>query len=233
MKNHAKIIELLEQYYNETGNKRTTILLGSSAYLLFTRKLLYTELISQITSVKDFKTFNYIFADLVKKGFISVNKKHRRGSDGSKSYYISESGIAQLNSGYFNFIQVLVDDCSEEVDPSLCSDQCIQPSSEQVPEELCNETKQQKDLSIPEKIENTCDYLKKTLLFKNLQYGNSSLAPIGVFDLPKTSKIQARLEDKISRLSQVSRSGDTEALKDTLLDLAGYSILYLIVLEEE
>jgi len=230
MKNHARIIELLEQHYNETGNKRTTILLGSSAYILFTRKLLYTELISQITSVKDFKTFNYIFADLVKKGFISVNKKGRRGSDGSKSYYISESGIAQLNSDYFNFIQVLVDDCSEEVE--TC-DSCEAPEPVSKNDIETQEIQSTENISIPEKIENTCDYLKKTLLFKNLQYGNSSLAPIGVFDLPKTSKIQARLEDKISRLAQASRSGDTEALKDTLLDLAGYSILYLIVLEEE
>jgi DNA-binding PadR family transcriptional regulator len=230
MKNHAKIIELLEQYYQQTNDKKQTVLLGSSAYVLFTRKLLYTELINRTSAFKDIKTFNYFFANLVKKGLISVNKKGRRNSDGSKTYYISEAGIAQLNQDYFNFIQVLVDDCSEEIE--TC-DICDAPESVPTNDVETQKIQSTESLSVPEKIENTCDYLKKTLLFKNLQYGNSSLAPIGVFDLPKVSKIQARLEDKISRLSSVSRSGDTEALKDTLLDLAGYSILYLIVLEEE
>ena len=82
------------------------------------------------------------------------------------------------------------------------------------------------------KIESTCNDIKNMLLEKNRAYGNSSLDPASIFDIPQEAKIQARIEDKLSRLRNIDIHANREAYIDTIKDLIGYLILYLIFLEE-
>jgi hypothetical protein len=84
-----------------------------------------------------------------------------------------------------------------------------------------------------QRIMDCCDDIKEMLVKKNITYGDSSLSPSNVFDLPREAKIQARIEDKIARLKAINKSNTTfeyESYKDTVRDLIGYLILYLISL---
>ena len=86
------------------------------------------------------------------------------------------------------------------------------------------------------------------LLKKNESYGNSSLEPVGVFNgLCREAKIEARMEDKLARIRNLTRSIKNaekdcnedmiphykDALLDAVKDLRGYLVLYEIALEEE
>lgn len=71
------------------------------------------------------------------------------------------------------------------------------------------------------------------LTFKNRRYGNSSLEPVGIFgSLTRESKIEARLEDKLSRIRNISDTKSSEYL-DAIRDLRGYLYLYEIALQED
>lgn len=77
-------------------------------------------------------------------------------------------------------------------------------------------------------IENKCDEIKQFLLDKNKSYGNSALEPINIFSKNKAiEQIAVRIDDKLNRLKKGSEyPGD-----DTVKDLTGYLILYMIVNE--
>lgn len=79
-----------------------------------------------------------------------------------------------------------------------------------------------------------CDEIKQMLLDKNARYGNSSLAPANYFkDLPRDAKIEARIEDKMARITRIDKHKHHESYKDAIRDLIGYLVIYLICLEED
>lgn len=66
-----------------------------------------------------------------------------------------------------------------------------------------------------------CDELRDMLISKNRAYGNSALDPIRVFSKAcAKEQILVRLDDKLSRLSRGSASGE-----DVIKDILGYLIL--------
>jgi hypothetical protein len=74
----------------------------------------------------------------------------------------------------------------------------------------------------------TCQGLAELLCAKNRAYGDSALSPVRVFS--KASPLEqllVRMDDKISRLARGEALPD-ENLRDTVRDLAGYCVLYLI-----
>jgi hypothetical protein len=75
-----------------------------------------------------------------------------------------------------------------------------------------------------------CDRLRDTLLDKNRKYGNSALEPVRIFSsADPLEQIRVRIDDKLSRIRN-AQADDTE---DTLLDLAGYLILYRIAQQDK
>ena len=76
------------------------------------------------------------------------------------------------------------------------------------------------------KIALQCENIKTLLLEKNANYGNSALEPLGIFSkLNAAEAIQARIDDKLAR---ISNKGLNDATEDTLDDLIGYLILLKI-----
>ncbi|MCK4258062.1 MAG: DUF1599 domain-containing protein [Halanaerobiales bacterium] len=76
------------------------------------------------------------------------------------------------------------------------------------------------------------DNLRKTLLAKNHDYGNSFSHLYEEYGL--ISYI-IRIDDKISRLKTLTSNDNLvkdESIKDTLTDIAGYTILALLELEK-
>ena len=77
------------------------------------------------------------------------------------------------------------------------------------------------------------DHLAKTLQEKNHAYGDSFTKSV---DEDGLLVLKIRLGDKFNRVSSLIKKGELkendESLKDTLLDLAGYSILGLKYLKE-
>ena len=76
------------------------------------------------------------------------------------------------------------------------------------------------------------DKLAKTLQEKNDAYGDSFTESVDKFGLVV---IPIRLSDKFNRVCQLIKHGklseNDESLQDTLLDMAGYSVLALKYLE--
>lgn len=77
------------------------------------------------------------------------------------------------------------------------------------------------------------DQLAETLLEKNQAYGDSFTKSL---DEDGLLVLKIRLGDKFNRISELIKNGkfkeNDESLEDTLLDLAGYSILGLKYLKE-
>lgn len=77
------------------------------------------------------------------------------------------------------------------------------------------------------------DHLAKILQEKNTAYGDSFTKSVDEFGL---TVIPIRLSDKFNRISSLIKKGELkendESLADTLLDMAGYSILALKYLKE-
>lgn len=70
-------------------------------------------------------------------------------------------------------------------------------------------------------IADECDQLKALLLSKNQAYGNSALDPVRIFSkADPVEQIKVRLDDKLSRLSRGSASGE-----DVEQDFMGYLVL--------
>jgi hypothetical protein len=83
------------------------------------------------------------------------------------------------------------------------------------------------DNSVMEKlITDYCEHLKKTLIQKNNAYGNSHFKTADEYGYMVLS---LRIEDKVNRVKQLLRNPSTnkgdEAVQDTFLDCAGYSVL--------
>ena len=84
-----------------------------------------------------------------------------------------------------------------------------------------------------DKIKVMCARIEKMLLDKNTRYGNSSLSGKSRFGLPKGTSILARIDDKLSRLDTIDPEKHPDSYADTIKDLTGYLILYMIHLEDE
>ena len=79
--------------------------------------------------------------------------------------------------------------------------------------------------------------LAKLIIAKNARYGNSALTPPTLCPvLTAKEGIQVRLGDKFARMRQLVESGEVvaeEPLRDTVRDIIGYCLLWLIADEEE
>lgn len=81
-----------------------------------------------------------------------------------------------------------------------------------------------KDIPTHNKIEMACDKLKHMLQEKNRKYGDSALSSGIAFDIPATTAIKARINDKLARLKNDNKDED----EDIIEDLLGYFILLKI-----
>lgn len=80
------------------------------------------------------------------------------------------------------------------------------------------------------KISAMCDKLKAMLLEKNRKYGDSALNPVRIFSkADPVEQIKVRLDDKFSRVR--NEQGDED--EDVVMDIAGYSILLKIAIEDK
>lgn len=72
-----------------------------------------------------------------------------------------------------------------------------------------------------------CDAVKKLLLDKNRQYGNSAVQPKRIFSSASpTEQIKVRIDDKLSRIINFTKSSKSmKDSEDAVLDLIGYLIL--------
>lgn len=71
---------------------------------------------------------------------------------------------------------------------------------------------------------------------KNADYGDAaSLPPLLAPHLDAGTAILVRMSDKVNRIQHLLEAGKSEvneSLEDSVLDLAGYCLLYLIVTEK-
>ncbi|MDR1207293.1 MAG: hypothetical protein LBK26_02670 [Rickettsiales bacterium] len=75
-----------------------------------------------------------------------------------------------------------------------------------------------------DKISQVCDAMKDLLVYKNKEYGNSALNPIGIFSKQDAeNSIDIRLDDKLSRIKNAK-----ELRKNDIADLIGYLVLLCI-----
>lgn len=87
-----------------------------------------------------------------------------------------------------------------------------------------------------DKISDVVEHLRKILIAKNQNYGNSAFqSPVLLPDLPAEKAIFVRMSDKVARLAQLT-SGEKdrvgESIEDTLYDLAGYCVLAIIAMRK-
>ena len=91
--------------------------------------------------------------------------------------------------------------------------------------------------STADRIRDVCGELLETLLAKNSNYGDTAgEPPILAPWLDPEVAIRVRMSDKVSRLrTLLTKETDKvgESLRDTLMDLAGYSILLAIELDRK
>ena len=81
------------------------------------------------------------------------------------------------------------------------------------------------------KIAQMCMAMSRLLLAKNRNYGNSALTAPPLADVSIQTGILVRLGDKFKRLQKLTHGEQDkvgESLKDTIQDIAGYCILYLV-----
>jgi len=88
---------------------------------------------------------------------------------------------------------------------------------------------QQEDKAAPleKEIKEVCNEMASFLIEKNAAYGNSAAEPVGIFAkrLDTLAQIDVRIDDKLNRLQK----GHEYPGDDTIVDLAGYLILRMIV----
>lgn len=92
-------------------------------------------------------------------------------------------------------------------------------------------------------ISDLCDLLKQALIDKNTDYGDSALTePLFTYGVSTEQAIAVRFGDKIKRLENLCsgyeinyeyRKVKNETINDTLLDVAGYALLWLIARARE
>lgn len=89
------------------------------------------------------------------------------------------------------------------------------------------------DFEVDNPFKSYTDKLAQKLQEKNTDYGDSYTKGVDIYG---TKTIGSRIFDKYSRLERLLLTGEQnvkdESIKDTLLDLAGYSILALKYLDE-
>lgn len=74
-------------------------------------------------------------------------------------------------------------------------------------------------------IADVCEEIKALLLEKNRKYGDAALSPLRIFSkVNAKEQIRVRIDDKLSRLSNMQADED----EDVILDLIGYLILYRV-----
>lgn len=87
-------------------------------------------------------------------------------------------------------------------------------------------------MKVEELIENECDRLKRTLLSKNAAYGSAAFdAPDLLPDSTPGAGLLIRMGDKFRRLRALARreaGGGAETFLDTVFDLAGYCLLFIV-----
>lgn len=77
-----------------------------------------------------------------------------------------------------------------------------------------------------ELIKEECDRIKKLLLLKSMEYGDSALHPVRIFSKVDSEEgIKVRIDDKLSRIAY---TGGKTIKEDTLDDLIGYLVLLQI-----
>lgn len=73
-----------------------------------------------------------------------------------------------------------------------------------------------------------CQKVRDLLLLKNHDYGSSFLRPLNVFaNSDPLEGIRLRMDDKLNRIMNLKGKGALVE-EDTYMDMAGYSILYLV-----
>ena len=73
-----------------------------------------------------------------------------------------------------------------------------------------------------------CDGVADMLIQKNKAYGNSALNPVRIFSKASiVEQLKVRMDDKLSRLAGGHALPD-ESLTDTVKDLLGYLVIYLV-----
>lgn len=84
-----------------------------------------------------------------------------------------------------------------------------------------------KSPTLEREIRAVCDEMANFLIEKNKAYGNSAAEPVGIFAkrLNPLDQIDVRIDDKLNRLQK----GHEYPGDDTIVDLAGYLILRMIV----
>ena len=72
-----------------------------------------------------------------------------------------------------------------------------------------------------------CGHLQELLLAKNKAYGNSALEPLRIFSKASADEqLKVRIDDKLSR---IALGEETDKVPEqTVWDLAGYLVLYLV-----
>jgi hypothetical protein len=74
--------------------------------------------------------------------------------------------------------------------------------------------------------------LRNTLIAKNTDYGDTAnSSPLLASTIPPRTAILVRMSDKISRLQNLLKGNPAsvaESIDDTMADLAGYAVLYLV-----
>lgn len=93
------------------------------------------------------------------------------------------------------------------------------------------------ELKFRQQVNDLCLGLAKTLVAKNKDYGGSAQRiPLFLPNLHPKFAMLIRLNDKVNRLHALLNNYqgiNLSAVKDTLLDMAGYSILLLTEIERE
>jgi len=95
-------------------------------------------------------------------------------------------------------------------------------------------TEEQKLSGTQQKILNECRELAKLLISKNNDYGSAALAsPVLIPGMDQQTTILIRMSDKINRIRTLFSNEcivqvKEETVSDTIRDLAGYCILWLI-----
>lgn len=92
------------------------------------------------------------------------------------------------------------------------------------------EEKQYEAAQFAEQVTRITDATRNLLIEKNAAYGNAALDPVRVFSkADPAEQILVRIDDKLSRLKR----GHEYPGDDTVRDLIGYLILFLIATEGE
>lgn len=90
---------------------------------------------------------------------------------------------------------------------------------------------------IRQSISDECDLLKKTLMTKSAEYGTGIFGPPRLApNMTAGAGILVRLGDKMNRLERLLSGAvmpDAETIEDTILDLAGYCVLWRALVREK